>query len=390
MRVWVTAAILSLQASLSQATDVPGAVTPSDFPPQDAELVRLGRDLFHDPVLSTGGTLACASCHAPARGAPVPPLARDTPSLVNLGAYDRGVLYRDGRLAADPDAPFGLRLPGGAVLDRPLPSVLAAQAYSALDRGIDAHAGRPAAPGSAGATTARIAALSAYAEGFASVTGPRPLAPADIAMALAAYVTESFRAIDSPFDAYLRGDRAALTEEQIRGMELFYGPAGCSTCHAGPFQTDQGFHAIGVPPRPGAEADPGRYGVTGLEEDRYRFRTPSLRNVAFTGPYGHNGAYGSLRAMVTHHLDPMAALTSYSGPDSSPGVHRVRLDSAPGAGDARLPIAAAIELAPVSLTTAEVDDLLAFLFALTDTGALTPAGGAPDQLPSGLSPGPLR
>ncbi len=103
-----------------------------------------------------------------------------------------------------------------------------------------------------------------------------------------------------------------------RGMRIFYGKAGCSGCHAGVFQTDHQFHAIAMPqigPGKGdgddGREDFGRERVTGSEAERYRFRTPSLRNIALTAPYGHAGAYNSLAAVVRHHLDPAGSLYAY-------------------------------------------------------------------------------
>ena len=161
---------------------------------------------------------------------------------------------------------------------------------------------------------------------------------------------------------------------------LFYGKAGCANCHSGPLQTDHDFHAIGVPQigpgrgnnQPGyfdGLDDFGREQVTNDNTDRFKFRTPSLRQVAQTGPWGHDGAYNDLEAMVRHHLDAVSALNDY---DTSQAVlpalpaldeldFKVQKDSVRRQG-----IADAIEIAPIELTEQELAGLMAFLHALTD------------------------
>ena len=141
--------------------------------------------------------------------------------------------------------------------------------------------------------------------------------------------------------------------------------------------------------------DYGRGRVTFRSKDRYKFRTPSLRNVALTGPYGHAGAYQSLEAVVRHHLDPVASLHAYR-PDAArlPALDNVLELTADGADfrqewlspvrrdgfrlsdtwvqtndHLRNKIAAANELAPIALSNAQVEDLLAFLDSLTDPRA---------------------
>ncbi len=104
-------------------------------------------------------------------------------------------------------------------------------------------------------------------------------------------------------------------------MELFFGAAKCSSCHSGKLLTDQKFHALALPafgPGRTRRFDPmvrdvGRMGESDDIKDAYRFRTPMLRNVALTAPYGHNGAYPTLTAMVRHHLNPQATRSIGSG-----------------------------------------------------------------------------
>jgi cytochrome c peroxidase len=394
---------------------------PSEFVEPDPALVSVGRLLFYDPILSGGREVSCASCHHPRLGTsdglslglgdgahglgierrvdqanpPERRIPRNSPALFNLGFPEFTVFFHDGRLEARPD---GIRTPLGGDMVEGFASALSAQAMfpvlspdemaghggesdvSRLVRqGLLAHQG-----GAWDAIAARVEAVPSYAEALGT-----PLRFAAVADALAAFVAAEWRADDSPFDRHLRG-QAPLTGAAAEGMALFYGRAGCSGCHAGAFQTDHGFHAIAMPQiGPGKAAlfesharDVGRMRVTGDPADAYRFRTPSLRNVAETAPYGHSGTYATLEAVVRHHLDPVGSLRDYDPSQAVFPALRVddlRVMEDPAELDA---IAAANELVPMALTDAEMGALLAFLAALTDeaTGPL----GVPDAVPSGL------
>jgi len=221
------------------------------------------------------------------------------------------------------------------------------------------------------------------------VIGDAPIKFTDIANAIAAFTAHEWRADNSPFDQYLRG-QTPLPDAATRGLTLFYGKAGCAACHSGQFQTDQRFHAIAMPQiGPGKAAefenhhrDVGRMRVTGDPADAYRFRTPSLRNITLTAPYGHNGAYASLEAVVRHHLDPVIALYAYD-------ISQAILPDLPASPDTWVQdrseelqaIAAANELPAQSLTDAEIADILAFLQTLEDPASRL---GIPETVPSGL------
>ncbi|MGB8623500.1 MAG: cytochrome-c peroxidase, partial [Paracoccaceae bacterium] len=177
------------------------------------------------------------------------------------------------------------------------------------------------------------------------------------------------------------------------GMQLFYGKADCASCHSGQFQTDNRFHAIAMPQiGPGKAArfethtrDTGRLRVTGHDEDAFRFRTPSLRNVTLTAPYGHDGAYATLEGVVRHHLNPVAAMIGYDPsqailPEMPDAMDFPELANAQDM-DA---IARANELEPMELSDSEVDAILAFLGALTDPVSREGRLGVPDTVPSGL------
>ncbi|MEZ5715152.1 MAG: cytochrome c peroxidase [Paracoccaceae bacterium] len=433
MHKWVTAGLLSLQAALSQAADFPNPVTHSDFPSDPMSTILLGRDLFHDPILSGNRNIACATCHhavlgsgdgvalsvgeggtglGPARTgqsdyAARAHIPRNAPALFNLGAAEFTTLFHDGRVSKDASAYMGHAMPPNARLDRPVASTLAAQALMPVtspeemagapgENAIGALTAQGKLRGPSGVwqtVTERVEAIPAYRRRFDAIIGAdEPLHITDIANAIAAFEAYEFRATDSAFDAFLSGRSRALTPPQTRGAELFYGKAGCSSCHSGPFQTDHQFHAIGMPQiGPGKGhgtpfADHGRAAVTGDPADLYRFRTPSLRNVALTAPYGHSGAYATLDQVVRHHLSPHAALLAYDPASVAlPGLDGTAPEppTMPGP-DEIARIAAAIELEPVALTEDEIADILAFLTALTDPGTAIGRLGAPTHVPSGL------
>lgn len=334
-------------------------------------------------------------------------LTRNTPMLFNLGANEFTSLTADGQVERDTTTRFGIRLPDGMHLERPV-SLLAAQALVHLaspDEMAGAVKENPVANavsegkinGLHGAwqmLAERVAAVPDYRRRFAWLIGQdEPIHITHIATALADFMTYEFRATDSPFDDFLAGDDAALSNTQLRGMALFYGKAQCSNCHAGVFQTDHKFHAIGMPQiGPGRGhgpgfADHGRGAITGQAEDFYRFRTPSLRNVAATAPYGHSGTYAQLKDMIRHHLDPETALAEYTLEKAAiPGGAPVDVaEPAMADFDEVLNIGSAIELSSRPLSDNEISAITGFLDALTDPTSINGRLGAPEVVPSGLS-----
>jgi cytochrome c peroxidase len=241
-------------------------------------------------------------------------------------------------------------------------------------------------------------AIPAYQQQFEAVypaiADGAPIGFTDISNAIAAFVAFEWRTDQSLFDAHLRGERP-LTGAAERGMNLFYGSTGCAQCHSGPLLSDMDFHPMGQPQLgPGKAArfeshqlDVGRMRVTGRAADAYAFRTPPLRNVVHTGPWGHAGAFSDLAAFLRHHINPSAGLADYQPQATLPALAEDSADWAvmddPGA---RAEIAAAAMVAPtVVLSDPELSDLLAFLNALTDPVALAGRLGVPDAVPSGLA-----
>ncbi len=403
------------------------------FRPVDMEAARLGQLLFYDPVLSGSQTVSCASCHHPRLGTsdglslglgdggsglgtnrkavsdnlPEQRIPRNAQALFNLGATEFVSFFHDGRLELGAARPSGLRTPLGEEMAHGFASALSAQTmfpvlsademaghYSENDVAQAVRQGFLSSEGGAWDILAgRLESIPKYRAAFDHLIGPRAIRFTDVSDVIAEFVAHEWRADDSPFDRYLR-QGAELPEQAAAGMRLFYGKAGCSACHAGLFQTDHGFHAIAMPQiGPGKAArferhhrDEGRLRVTGNAEDAYRFRTPSLRNVALTAPYGHSGAYATLEAVVRHHLDPVASLYAYDRsqsvlPDLANETDFAVLDDP----NEMRRIADANELAPVELSDAEIAQVIAFLHALTDpVSAGAGRMGVPEQVPSGL------
>ena len=430
---WLALALLLLLLPLPTPLAAQPVFPPAEFVETDPARVELGHLLFYDPILSGNQEVSCATCHHPRFGTadgvslslgdgaqglgpdrvadpenlPEQRIPRNAPALFNLGATEFTHMFHDGRLEADPTRPNGIRTPLGDAMAEGFDSVLSAQAmfpvlspdemaghYSENPISRAVRMGHLSLAGGAWDQIAeRVAQVPEYRARFDAVLGQgAPIQFTDISNVVADFIRFEWRADRSPFDLYLAGE-AALPEPAARGLALFYGEAGCADCHAGRFQTDHDFHAIAmVQLGPGKAArfesharDEGRMHVTGDPEDAFAFRTPSLRNVALTAPYGHAGAYATLEAVIRHHLDPVESLYGY---DRSQAI----LPALPGVQDWRIlddpaeigAIAAANELEPLPLEDAQIADLVAFLEALTDTEGADGRLGVPETVPSGL------
>ena len=266
--------------------------------PLTADKIAVGKRLFNDTRLSRDRTLACASCHDPARafsgdtaksvgvfGRRGP---RNVPAIVNR-AYGRAFFW-DGRIRTLEEQVI-----------QPIVNPLE------LDLTIEE-------------VSARVG-----------------LSAPDIARALASYV-RSILSAGSRFDRYVFGDRRALTTEEIRGLELFRGRGNCTACHVGPNFTDEQLHNTGVAFLTGAPSDRGGGSAN--------FKTPTLREVAQTAPYMHDGSLATLEAVIDFYSD---------GGRPNPNLDR--------------------EIAPRRFTRSDKQDLLAFLRSLSGTiveGARSP------------------
>ncbi len=282
-----------------------GAFDASAYAPEFARaasppLVTLGRRLFYDPRLSGPGTRSCSSCHDPARAfadglarpATLEPAqratARNTPTLVNAALQP--LLFADEHAGS---------------LEEQIMRVLASDAEmrSSADK---------AAERVRGDTTYAALFASAFARTASVARQPADsiISALNVRIALAAYL-RTLVSLDSRADRALRGDTLALSHVERLGLNIYMGKARCATCHYLPLTggtvppafDESELEIIGVPRQAvtqGATIDPdsGRERVDHAVEHRYAFRVPSLRNVALTAPYMHNGAYATLDDVI--------------------------------------------------------------------------------------------
>jgi len=430
------ALFLSTALSAAGAENLPPPVSANDFPQVDPAKAKLGQLLFYDKILSGNRNIACGTCHhhdfaggdglslgigeggeglgperTPGSGPDriIKRIPRNAPALWNLGHRSVRLLFHDGRLSVSDLYGNGFDSPAEEWLPTGLDSLLAAQALLPLTS-LAEMAGRAEENEVAGAVNDRIDAawpivakrvrtIPEYGEMFVAafehVDAPQKVSIVEIGNAIGAFIASEWQSHDSPFDRFLTGDTAALGAAQRRGMDLFFGKADCASCHSGPLLSDQKFHALGLPQfGPGRTRrfdpmprDPGRMGESDRLADAYRFRTPQLRNVALTGPWGHNGAYPTLEGIVRHHLDPEAARKAWRPENAKlPEIPWLAAGDFAIAEDRLESVrhAAALDIEPISLSDAEVADLIAFLHALTGETAETRPLGRPDAVPSGL------
>jgi len=427
---------------------IPDPVGDADFRIPSAEKVELGKNLMYDKILSGNKNTSCATCHhaltdtgdglslpvgeggaglgvtrntgtgADAIHERVP---RNAPPVFNLGAHSFTVLFHDGRVEVNSAFPSGCKTPAGADLPDNLENVLACQAMFPVTSATEmagqagensiadaAAAGNLAGPGGVWDQLGqRLQAIPEYVEMFKAAFPGEIYSASDISFAHAASAISAFEAVNwradnSPFDLYLRGDEDAMSKNARKGMKLFYKGDdkgnSCSQCHKGAFQTDNEFHSIAMPQigagrgsnspgKTGGREDFGREQVTGDYADMLKFRTPTLRNVALTAPYGHSGAYNSLRAVVEHHLDTVNSLYNY---DQSQVVliSREDLDSQDFItmnDPERVEfIASHNELSPMQYSEKDVDRIIDFLNALTDPSSIDLRSDVLGSVPSGL------
>lgn len=362
LAVWPVGAAAGLAAALIVALGMAGAdpvpqpiaghELPPGFPappvPADNPLtpakVALGERLFFEPVLSADGKVSCSSCHLPqhAFADQVPfsigiggqPGPRNTPSILNA-AYLPRLLWDGASLGLEDQVRYPITHPREMGMTN-----------SKVIKAIEAKA--------------------EYAPLFVTAYGDEKITYERISHAIASF-ERTLIASDSPFDRFFFGnDPKALSESARRGWELFQGKAGCAQCHRftreSPFFTDFEYHNVGVgwgsdKPDLSQKPDLGRYDVTKEKEDRGRFRTPSLRNVALTAPYMHDGSVATLADAVAFF--------------ERGGIANNYLDE---------------KIKPLQLSPGERADLLAFLESLSSSQSYR----TPDQRAAQVVPSPAR
>jgi cytochrome c peroxidase len=336
------------QQQVGISVDAIRAAIPSDNP-QTPEKIALGQKLFFDGRLSADGTVACSTCHDPARA------------------------FTDGR-------PTSMGIKGG-IGQRNSPTILnvlfnKTQFWDGRVKTLEEQAALPIVNSvemgqpNLEATVARIAAIEEYQQAFRSVFGREPNG-ADLLRTIASYERTQL-SFDSPFDHYIAGEKNAIDDAAKRGWELFNTQGRCNKCHAltedtrdVTYFTDNDFHNIGIGiirhnvvalarqaeqliksgdtaaiDRAAIQLDMsalGRFLITKEDTDIAAFKTPSLRNVLVTGPYFHDGSQETLWDVMDHY-------------NKGDGLQNPYLDE---------------DIQPLGLTEEEIDDLVAFLVSLT-------------------------
>lgn len=243
-----------------------------------APLINLGKALFFDPRLSGSGKISCATCHQPEKhwtdGATVSTghagarTRRHAPTIQNAWFYHRQ--FWDGRARDLQDQAFG-PINSETEMNSDMGDVITKLRRSKGYRGL-----------------------------FREAFGDEGIDPDRLTEAIAVF-EQSVRSAPSRFDNFLRGDRRALSRAELRGLHLFRTKARCINCHHGPFFSDNRFHNSGLLPAGQPWKDRGREEVTREETDRGRFKTPSLRDAALTGPWMHDGSMLSLATIIDHY-----------------------------------------------------------------------------------------
>jgi cytochrome c peroxidase len=277
---------------------------PTDNQPT-LERVKLGKMLFFDPRISGSQWISCATCHNPvlgwsdglptALGNGMLGLKRSTPPITDSG-FDRFLMW-DGRYHNLEDQAVG-----------PI------QAKGEMNGSIE-H------------MVATLKSKPGYVSQFERAYPGTGITQDTVAKAMASF-ERTIVSNDSPFDDWVNGKQKAMSAGAERGFALFAGKAKCALCHQPPFFSDDGFHNIGL-----KGDDQGRYSLVPVKVLQGSFKTPTLRNVARTAPYMHNGAYSTLIEVVEHynrggdtkeHLDPNIGPLNLSGAEEQDLVEFLR------------------------------------------------------------------
>jgi cytochrome c peroxidase len=314
---------------------MPAVPVPPDNPQTDAK-VRLGAQLYFDTRLSADNTISCATCHDPRTGW-ANPHPTDTGIRGQVGGRNSGTVINSGQMRFQFWDGREPSLEGQAV----------GPIHNPIEMG-ETHEN----------VVRKLNEMPGYREQFQTVFG-RDADIDGIAKAIAAF-ERTIVSGPSPYDLYVMGDKTAMSPAAVRGMHLFNGKGHCTPCHSGPMFSDQSFHNLGV----GMDAekpDLGRFDKTKNPADSGRFKTPTLRNIAQTPPYLHDGSAKTL-------MDVMDVYNMGGTPNAY-------LD----------PL-----VLPLNLTARERADLVAFMEALTGPVAEVKIPTFPEGQPNADPKGGLR
>jgi len=292
------AGVVSAQQTPAPLRPLPAVPIPQGNP-QTPQKVELGKLLFFDPRLSGDGSISCASCHDPvtgwgdgkvlSQGYPGTQHYRNAQTILN-SAYMKELFWYGG--VADLETTVRVHLTSAFLM----------------------HADGQL-------LEERLRQVPEYSRRFQKTFGTLPMY-GQIVNAISSYL-RTLVSRDAPLDRYLRGDKESLTPLAIKGIELFQGKAQCYLCHNGPLLSDEKYYNVGVPENPEIRSNPlrhislrfdslmlgapgyhkttqdlGRYMITKNNNDKGLFRTPTLREVARTAPFMHNGIFFTLEEVI--------------------------------------------------------------------------------------------
>lgn len=253
---------------------LPAVKHPEDNPFSE-EKSELGKTLFFDPRLSKSGQISCSNCHEPqlawgdgkriSHGDFKKEGSRNSPTIINIGQAKS--MFWDGRANS-----------------------LEEQAHAPIESDIEMNTKFHIA-------VENIKQIKGYDSLFVAAFGDKNATEDRIKKALATY-QRTIKSTNTLFDEFIRGNAEILEDIEVEGLHLFRTKARCVNCHYGPYFSDQKFHNVGLTYYGRYYEDLGRYNETGKKEDVGRFKTPTLREVAKTGPYMHNGLFPDLSGIM--------------------------------------------------------------------------------------------
>jgi len=312
---------------------LPKVIWPDDNPYSKAK-AELGWLLYFDKRLSSDESVSCATCHAVEKaftdgmavsiGIKGQKGGRSAPTVINR-AYST-LQFWDGR--AD-----SLEEQAKGPIANPIEMTLEKEADAA-------HKGRIAV----------LKAVPGYAKRFQAAFETDQITIDEVAKAIATFERTVYSG-NAPYDRYQNGDKKAMTESQVRGMNVFFNKAACDSCHLGFNFTDGSYENIGIG-MDKKDPDLGRFIVTGRDDERGAFKTPTLREIEHTGPYMHDGRFKTLEEVVEHY--------------DQGGIKNKYLDE---------------RIKPLNLTKQDKADLVAFMKALSGEGWQKIKAPTKEQLP---------
>ena len=301
---------------------------PKDNPYSD-EKSELGKKLFFDPRLSSSGQVSCASCHEPqlawgdgkrvSHGDLQKQGNRNAPTIINIGYAES--LFWDGRAKS-----------------------LEEQVHAPVESANEMNTKFEVA-------VQNIQNIKGYDSLFVEVYGDKKVTEDRIKKALATY-QRTIKSTNTRFDHFIRGNKEVFSDQEVLGLHLFRTKGRCVNCHYSPYFSDQKFHNAGFTYYQRYYEDLGLYNQTGKKEDVGRFKTPTLREVAKTGPYMHNGLFPNLEGIMNMYNVGMPR------PRRKPHQEK----------DTLFPKTSEL-LQPLKLSTEEKDAIEAFLKTLTSRTA---------------------